>query len=416
MTAPPSGPGPDLHAGLELARVLRGAAGRRAQAHWRRAARAKSALAAKAVRREAEEALAARRAISGLVHAALARAVEGGSGDGAAGEGLQAALATWLADEGEAVLGFASLQALREEHAAARRRDAEEERRALDELSRLGSSERAESLQGVLRALRAAEESATFALGLWRETRELAARSGYSSQNFAYGSTPLASWHAVFGSAPLADAAARCRAAGRDYVVWGSSIGWLLFYGALGLGLRAVGYEILECLAAIAVETARVGKVENVEVHREDMLESDVSGAGIVVLTSQVRVPSREEAAAGPCPRAGSAVGRCDGRAAASLGPSSLSERVSPPFPPFPARPKYPTTPTPTADRSGQCWDPELAEQAAAKLARELPSGAVVVDYVPNATLRRFLGEPGLVVEAPVSWNDRQKFFVYTRA
>ena len=294
MTAvpePPSGPGLDLHAGLELARVLRGSAGRRAQAHWRRAARAKSALAGKAVRREAEEALAARRAISGLVHTALARAVEGGSGDGAAGEGLQAALATWLADEGEAVLGFASLQALREEHAAARRGDAEEERRALDELSRLGSSERAESLQGVLRALRAAEESAAFALGLWRETREVAARSGYSSQNFAYGSTPLASWHAVFSSAPLADAAARCRAAGRDYVVWGSSIGWLLFYGALGLGLRAVGYEILECLAAIAVETARAGKVENVEVHREDMLESDVSGAGIVVLTSQVRVP-----------------------------------------------------------------------------------------------------------------------------
>ena len=100
MTAvpePPSGPGLDLHAGLELARVLRGAAGRRAQAHWRRAARAKSALAGKAVRREAEEALAARRAISGLVHTALARAVEGGSGDGAAGEGLQAALATSLA-------------------------------------------------------------------------------------------------------------------------------------------------------------------------------------------------------------------------------------------------------------------------------------------------------------------------------
>ena len=61
------------------------------------------------------------------------------------------------------MLGFASLQALREEHAAARRGDAEEERRALDELSRLGSSERAESLQGVLRALRAAEESAAFA-------------------------------------------------------------------------------------------------------------------------------------------------------------------------------------------------------------------------------------------------------------
>lgn len=71
-------------------------------------------------------------------------------------------------------------------------------------------------------------------------------------------------------------------------------------------------------------------------------------------------------------------------------------------------------SPTSAADRSGQCWDPELAERAAAKLARELPSGAVVVDYVPNATLQRFLGEPGLVVEAPVSWNDQQKFFVYT--
>ncbi len=38
-----------------------------------------------------------------------------------------------------------------------------------------------------------------------------------------------------------------------DYLVWGSSTGWLVFYGALALGIRALGYEILPSLVEVAV-------------------------------------------------------------------------------------------------------------------------------------------------------------------
>ena len=39
--------------------------------------------------------------------------------------------------------------------------------------------------------------------------------------------------------------------------MWGSSSGWLVLYAALGLGVRAVGYELLECHVDTARRVAR---------------------------------------------------------------------------------------------------------------------------------------------------------------
>ena len=50
----------------------------------------------------------------------------------------------------------------------------------------------------------------------------------------------------------------------REYVVWGSSVGWLVFYGALTFGWRSVGVEILpglhEAAAGVAEELHTQGK------------------------------------------------------------------------------------------------------------------------------------------------------------
>lgn len=51
-------------------------------------------------------------------------------------------------------------------------------------------------------------------------------------------------------------AVSECLAAGKEYVVWGSSLGWLVFYGALSRGLRSVGYELLPGLVAFAEQLA----------------------------------------------------------------------------------------------------------------------------------------------------------------
>ena len=52
---------------------------------------------------------------------------------------------------------------------------------------------------------------------------------------------------------PSSTTASTTSARGRCYVVWGSSVGWLVFFGCLAYGWRSRGVEILGCL----VEEAR---------------------------------------------------------------------------------------------------------------------------------------------------------------
>lgn len=74
---------------------------------------------------------------------------------------------------------------------------------------------------------------------------------------------------------------------GGEYVVFGSSIGWLAFYGACSFASNTVGVEIMEYLVSVADNTRSTLGVENVRFECADMLQYDVTNARVVMLTSQ---------------------------------------------------------------------------------------------------------------------------------
>ena len=76
--------------------------------------------------------------------------------------------------------------------------------------------------------------------------------TSYSRTNFAYGSTPLSSWLALFRSTPVR---AKLESKSCRYVVLGSSIGWLVFYGACICGLESEGVELMPLLVQVALTT-----------------------------------------------------------------------------------------------------------------------------------------------------------------
>ena len=128
------------------------------------------------------------------------------------------------------------------------------------------------SLADVVRRLREHERDVDARATLASEVRRLAANSStpgiepgtapceptYSEDNFAYGSTPFATFWKVIDECPLL-AAAMARMAScqqkeygifmhqRGFQVWGSSSGWLLFYAAFACKVAGVGYELLGC-------------------------------------------------------------------------------------------------------------------------------------------------------------------------
>jgi hypothetical protein len=123
----------------------------------------------------------------------------------------------------------------------------------------LGSSaERMKALAVLVADLRVAEASFDFQRTLMQAHQRLGNTTEYSRDNFAYGSTPWQSWiqlHTDPDCHELAAAVRRCAAAGSslpEYIVFGSSLGWLCFYAALSLSVHAVGYEIVEPLVAKA--------------------------------------------------------------------------------------------------------------------------------------------------------------------
>ncbi len=131
----------------------------------------------------------------------------------------------------------------------------------------------------------------------------------YSRTNFSYGSTPHSSWLALFEHcAPLRAAvddmlALRGVSDSRsvdEYCVFGSSLGWLCFYGCLTFGLRCVGYELVQPLVSLSNRLAEchgIGSRDrtnghsnagSVAFHHMDMLAADLRRVRILVLTSHV--------------------------------------------------------------------------------------------------------------------------------
>ena len=116
-------------------------------------------------------------------------------------------------------------------------------------------------------------------------------------ETFAYGSTPLRSFLALFACDAVAARLARSDpqrhtphglAPLPKFVVLGSSLGWLVFYGACVFGLPSEGVEILPLLCRTATETAAAaGLGDCVRFENADMLTHDLRGADIVMLASQ---------------------------------------------------------------------------------------------------------------------------------
>ncbi|GIL68795.1 hypothetical protein Vafri_22030 [Volvox africanus] len=176
------------------------------------------------------------------------------------------------------------------------------------------------TLEAVVRSLSHQEQSLDFHVKLAAEVSERFGHdAAYSIENFSYGSTPYTSWLQVLAAAGSALGDAMGASEGREYVVWGSSCGWLVLYGALTYGWRSRGVELLSCLhgcaeRVVTEQGAALTGVKGVRFTCGDLLQDDVSNAGLVVLADQ-------------------------------------------------------------------CWDEQLAAAASAKLARELPAGALCVSY-----------------------------------
>ena len=248
---------------------------------------------------------------------------------------------------------------------------------ALAAVCAAGRAADAEALRGIVRALRAVEARVDFHAGLARAAQsaaferapgdELAAcgscgsvggGSSYSRDNFAYGSTPFSSFASLFAQCgALALAAMRAGGGGgaedrgAEIVVWGSSVGWMVFYAALGLGCRARGVELLPALDAVARGVAlreAHALAGRATLECGDLMRSDVSRASAVVLASQ-------------------------------------------------------------------CWDEPLVAAAAAKLAVELPVDAAVVDYRCEAMLATGAFELVHEARLSVSWNDSQGLYVFVK-
>ena len=248
--------------------------------------------------------------------------------------------------------------------------------------------------------------------------------TSYSSENFAYGTTSLRAWTRVVAECPALSAAMRAlaRDAERDAatfaeedaflehvggessrsaqlrrleersrcVVFGSSTGWLVFYAALAHGVRSVGYELLEGRVATARATARAAFSFSTGTSDARSNEETFRSENAAV------VDEKRDAVATKARRACSWVGLLAFSSSdATLAPLGVGAKV--------------------VVLTSQCWDESLKTRVAERLASELKPGALVVDYGERLAREPAFGEPLAVVEAPTSWNAKQRFYVFQK-
>lgn len=210
-------------------------------------------------------------------------------------------------------------------------------------------------LDAVCERLRRLETDDGWRGKLLAEVDGAAATHGWSSENFSYGSTPFSSWIELFVRCPELKIRAQTLATdGLAYVVFGSSAGWLVFYGAFALGASSRGFEILRTLH----DTATSARAEidpewkdsvNIEFNHADMLSASLENVGLIVLTSL-------------------------------------------------------------------CWDDDVHEAACAKLDAELLSGAFVIDYGDKlAAFESFTTVTDDPIRLPVSWGASQRFYIFKK-
>jgi hypothetical protein len=233
-----------------------------------------------------------------------------------------------------------------------------------------------------VRRLREHERDVDARAALASEVRRLAANSStpgiepgtapceptYSEDNFAYGSTPFATFWKVIDECPLL-AAAMARMAScqqkeygifmhqRGFQVWGSSSGWLLFYAAFACKVAGVGYELLGCHVDFA----------------NDLLYSMLNKLGKPPVFIKGDVLEIGDVECMPEP--------------------------------------------PVVWLTSQCWDQSLRSGVNDKLTKECVAGSLVVDYGEGVGLGGCADtwEKVSSTTAAVSWNPTQTFHVYRR-
>ncbi|KAG7386760.1 hypothetical protein PHYPSEUDO_015268 [Phytophthora pseudosyringae] len=159
---------------------------------------------------------------------------------------------------------------------------------SLHHLPDVGAADK-ERLKVLVTRLRKQEQQLEFHRGLRKAQQELSGPdSGYSAENFAYGSTPFPTWLNLFTQKPVLDAIA-CAPKQAALAVFGSSSGSLVFFAALALGLRSVGVEILPFLHDVAEQTRRELRLptDKCRFACADMLTVSVKETSILLLTSQ---------------------------------------------------------------------------------------------------------------------------------
>ncbi|GAX74051.1 hypothetical protein CEUSTIGMA_g1501.t1 [Chlamydomonas eustigma] len=145
-------------------------------------------------------------------------------------------------------------------------------------------------LKECVSALRCLEVDIDLQARLAFEVDQMSESSEYSDMNFSYGSTPLSSWIKVIQDPAVKtvlSAALHCD--GRICMVWGSSLGWLVFYAALTIGCTCWGYELLCTLHEFASGLKQKLQLDHglVQLQNADLLVSDLSNVGVLVLTNQ---------------------------------------------------------------------------------------------------------------------------------
>ena len=138
------------------------------------------------------------------------------------------------------------------------------------------------------------EASKTFQAALLRDQIRLCGEENYSKSNFAYGSTPYSTWKTIFERSTALKQSRRVLQINqaKKYTVFGSSVGWMVFYGALTFGFSSEGYELLPFLTQIAQHAQESYDISNVEFKCIDMLQAPLQNTSILLLASQCWDPA----------------------------------------------------------------------------------------------------------------------------
>mmetsp|Transcript_8987 Transcript_8987/g.22704 ORF Transcript_8987/g.22704 Transcript_8987/m.22704 type:complete len:241 (+) Transcript_8987:64-786(+) len=151
------------------------------------------------------------------------------------------------------------------------------------------SPEKADRIELVIRRLRGLEQNVGHQAKLAQAVNQATADLDYSDENFAYGSTPFCSWAKVISYPKVQEALPAAMHGGRNYTVWGSSCGWLVFFGCVAMAWPSIGYELLSCLhqSSEALREELSLSAEQACFVCADMLSSSLTNTGLLIMANQ---------------------------------------------------------------------------------------------------------------------------------